>query len=357
MNDESQKLKDYTDKINIAMKYNDNDMTRSKKIIEGSLKDFIAIKGKLFSKTNSKNGLFLIVLHKYKYYLLDKFSIFQDKGNESGTLNITDSWKVFFPFINEIIEKGDYLKDEVSKLNIGFEKEFRPAIISQMIEKFENKDLTYVTIQLEKICSYALGTNDFILQIDFENITSVEFEEIIKNAINEKRNKEESFSNEEIEKKLAQSNDPIEIEKNKLLAEGNVFFKSEISLSPIKGKFISELISGDIIGCRIIEKTPKAVNIIKQLNLLTPEGKIKKIKGKIVFVRKTEKGFSVFIQIAPLVIAEVLEEEEIKVEHFPKVGEEQAKKNQKNKNSSLAVIIVSSVVTAIVLTVVFLLIL
>ena len=122
-----------------------------------------------------------------------------------------------------------------------------------------------------------------------------------------------------------------------------MILKGESSLSPIKGRFISEIRPGDVISGRIKDATQKAMNVVRQLNLMTPEGRVRKTKGKVLFTKKNEQGFIIFIQIAPLVTLEILEEEEeVKIECF--TGTEPAKKK---KNSVLPIIIVSSIITAI----------
>ncbi|HCL56680.1 MAG TPA: hypothetical protein DHW82_06685 [Spirochaetia bacterium] len=347
MTDEAQQLKDITTKIDKIMKYVDGDINRAKKIVQGTLKDFMVIKGKLLSEKNSMSGIFLLFLHKYKYYLVEKFSIIKDNLTFSNSFSIADSWKSFFVEVNSTFKTNDYKKDLVTKMNVVFEKEFRPAIISQMVERLENKDLTYVTIQMEKMVSFAFESNDFLLQIEPEDTTSLEFEEIVRPAM---LLAQENDIKEKTKDIPAPIEDETEIKKTALIAEGNVFLKGEFSLSPVRGKFISELSINDPVGLKIIDGSAKAFNIIKQLNLLTPEGKIKKAKGQVIYFKKTQDGFKVFIQIAPLIIVEILQEEEVKVDVLTPTNQGDnsgsgKKKNQKNSNA-LVITVIASVMTA-----------
>lgn len=319
-------------------------MTRAKQVVQGILQDFIVIKGKMLSEQSSESGIFLLFIHRFKHYLVDKVSVIKDNKEFVANLLPTDSWRNFFAEVENAMTKQDYLKDKVTKLNQEWEKEFRPAILSQMLEKLQNKDLTSVTIQLEKICSYAFGKGDFLLQMDFEEIPSYDYEDIVKAAFlkieESKREKEKPPVETSTENTL--TTDEIELFRKKLNAEGNVILKGESSLSPIKGRFISEIRPGDVISGRIKDATQKAMNVVRQLNLMTPEGRVRKTKGKVLFTKKNEQGFIIFIQIAPLVTLEILEEEEVKIECF--TGTEPAKKK---KNSVLPIIIVSSIITAI----------
>jgi hypothetical protein len=355
MGEESDKLKDYTGKINKVMKYTDGDIQRAQKIIQGNLKDFLVIKGKLLFEEKEESGLFLLFFHKYKHYLVDKYTVLQDNTDLSSKVSLTDSWNEFFAEINQILDTDQYIKDKVTRMNTQFEKEFSSAIISQMIGKLENRDLTTVTVQMENICSFALGDKNFFLQIDYEDMTSLEYEEIVKAAYFRSQRKMAQEAKEAEKKKAeaepkSEETDEVAQERNRLMQEGNAIVNGELSLSPIKGKFISEVAPGDVISVRIKDSSPKAINIIKQLHLFTDEGKIKKTKGRVLYRKKHEAGFSLFVQIAPLVVIEVTEEEEIKVEHFPPQGQQSGKTGKKKKKeaNNLPIIIISSVITAII---------
>lgn len=343
--EESLKLKEYTDKLDKVMKYNDGDMTRAKQIVQGVLKDFVVIKGKMVSEQNSQSGLFLLFIHKFKYYLVDKVSVIKDNQSFTATVAINDSWRSYFVEIEAALTQQEYLKDKVTRLNQEWEKEFRPAILSQMLEKLQNKDLTSVTIQLEKICSYAFGKGDFFLQMDFEEIPSYEYEDVVKASFSQmEENKREQEKPSENKAAQEETSDEVELFRRKLASEGNILIKGETSLSPVKGRFISEIHPGDIINGRIKDASSKAVNVIRQLNLMTPEGRVKKTKGKVLFAKKNEKGFVLLLQIAPLVVLEIIEEEEVKVECF--TGNEALAK--KKKSSAMPLIIISSIITAVV---------
>lgn len=342
--EESLKLKEYTDKLDKVMKYNDGDMTRAKQVVQGILQDFMVIKGKMLSEQSSESGIFLLFIHRFKHYLVDKVSIIKDNKEFVANILPTDPWRDFFAEIENSLTTQDYLKDKVTKLNQEWEKEFRPAILSQMLEKLQNKDLTSATIQLEKICSYAFGKGDFLLQMDFEEIPSYDYDDIVKSAFlkieEKKREKEKPPVEAPVEK--APTTDEIELFRRKLASEGNVILKGDTSLSPIKGRFISEIRLGDVISGRIKDASQKAMNVVRQLSLITPEGRVRKTKGKVLFTKKSEQGYVIFVQIAPLVTLEILEEEEVKIECF--TGIEPTKKK---KSSVLPMIIISSIITAI----------
>lgn len=347
MAEESDKLKEYTQKLDKVMKYTGGNINRARQVIEGTLKDFLVLKGKLIFESKEESGLFLVFLHRYKQYMVNKFSIIKDSMVLANTVNVTDSWKAYFAEINSNLEANTYIEEKVSKINIQFEKEFTLAIISQMIGKLDNRDLTSVTVQLENILNYALDDNDFFLQIDCEEMTSLDYEEIVKSAVyKQEQKKAEEQAQKETEKAYSEKEeDEISQERNSLSVEGNVIVNGELNLSPIKGKFISEVMPGDVVTARIKDASRKAINVIKQLNLFTPEGKIKKTRGKVLFVKKSEKGFTLFIQIAPMVILEVTEEEEVKVEYFPPYAVPQKKKKS---SGNLPIIIISSMITVII---------
>ncbi|HOJ49739.1 MAG TPA: hypothetical protein PKW55_02905 [Spirochaetota bacterium] len=357
--EEKKELKAYTEKLDKVMKYTDNDINRAKQIVQGILKDFLVIKGKINIENQNESGLFILFFHKYKHYLVDKFSAIQTGQKILSTLEIKDSWLLFFKEIDNIISNQEYQKEKVSKINIQFEKEFSPAIISQMIGKIENRDITSVTIQIENIFSYIFGRDAGVfVQIEPEDITSLEYEENVRELIHnrelEKTRIDETIKKVESEESLK---DEVTETKNSLINEGNIILNGELSLSPIKGKFISELSVGDIIGVKINDTSQKAINIIKQLNLITEDGKIKKVKGKIIFLKKTEKGYTLLVRIAPLIILEITEEEEVKIECFTQTPTEKTKgkKKQGKDKSNTKLIIISSIISSIIVATIILL--
>jgi len=350
-------LKAFTQKIDKIMKYTDNDINRAKQVVQGILKDFVVIKGKINIERNNESGLFIIFFHKYKHYLVDKYSVIQE-GSNLFSVDIKKSFLDFFKEIDIRLNTESHQKEKVSKINIQFEKEFSPAIISQLLGKLENRDLTSVTIQMKNIFSYIFGRDSNVfVQLEYEEISSLEYEENIKEHImlreQEKVKIEESIKKvEEGEKEK----DELSELKNNLINEGNIIVNGELSLSPIKGKFISELTVGEVIAVKINDTSQKAINIIKQLNLITEDGKIKKVKGKIIFLKKTEKGYQILVRIAPLVILEITEEEEIKVECFTPIQNQASKtKKGKKEKDNTKIIIIYSIVSSIVVAAVILL--
>lgn len=366
---ENDQLKDYTDKLDKVMKYTDGDMNRAKQIIQGIIKDVIVIKGRLTFEQQSQSGLFLIFLHRYKLYIIDKFALVKEGlGLANNFSPATDSWKVIFREINESgLTDPDYVLEKSKSLSTQFEKEFSSAIISQMIGKFENRDLTSVTVQMENICNYALGKgNDFFLQLDFEEMTSLDYEEVVRAALKEKQDEEvkkkeaEKAAEDEKNKKAELPDDDFSMQKNTFMAEGNNIVKGELSLSPVKGKFISEVTTGEVISCRIKDPSKKGIAAIKQLNLMGEDGRVKKKKGRVLYVYKSERGFQLLVQIAPMIIVEILEEEEVKVEHFPAEGIKAGSNSRSNskkasKKGNVLPIVIAGAATAIVVLVLIIL--
>ncbi len=350
--DDSQKLKDYTNKIDKVMKYTDNDINRAKEIVQGNFKDVVVIKARITSDAQGTSGAALIFLHTLKHNLLDKISILVDNLDCVNKFHVDASWLEFFKLIDEGMNKKEFNAQKMTKLDSEMQKELTGPIVAQMLSKIENKDITSVTVHLEKISTYAFGNNDYIFQISYEEMTSLEYEEIVKTAAHARQQKEGLENKKKFEKNEEKNKKPISDDftkkKDALLSDGNTVINGSFNLSPIKGKFISELQIGHRVGVKIDDEDKRALNVVKQLGLMTPEGKIKSTKGKVIFFNKDGNGYNIIVQISPLVLVSITAEEELKIENFTLLQEGTSKPKKKSKGAT-PVIIISSILTLVII--------
>lgn len=355
--DNSLALKELTDKINKVMKYADGDISKAKEIVSGNYQDFIVIKGSIKSDKDGDSGVFLVFLHRYRHLLIDKLVVIVNGADPFAKIALNSPWLAFFDVMHEVLENTKVSTDKMTKLSNEIQKELTPPIISQLIGKLQNHDITSVSVQFEKICGYSFGNNNFIAQLDFENITSLMYEENVPPFYSKRAKKEQQAkesTTKPAEPGAVETSDEFETKKQILTADGNTIINGEFSLSPVKGKFISELEIGDVVGIKIKDGSKKAMNVIRQFQLMSPEGKLKKVKGKITFLKKTEKGYTALVQIAPLVIINIIEEEEIKVECYSP-AQLQSKNDKKSKNAAPLVIIGAAITFVILIALIIIL--
>ncbi|PKL14948.1 MAG: hypothetical protein CVV50_01750 [Spirochaetae bacterium HGW-Spirochaetae-6] len=348
--DNSLALKELTDKINKVMKYADGDISKAKEIVSGNYQDFIVVKGSMKSDKDGESGVFLVFVHRYRHILIDKLVVVAPGIESFSKITLASPWLAYFNAMHEVLENTKVSSDKMAKLSNEIQKELTPPIISQLIGKLQNHDTTSVSVQFEKICGYSFGNNNFIVQLDFENITSLNYEENVPPYYSKRAQKEQQTkeaATKKIDPSAIDTSDEFEAKKQILNADGNTIINGELSLSPVKGKFISELELGDVVGIKIKDNSKKAMNIIRQFQLMSPEGKLKKVKGKIIFLKKTEKGYTVLVQIAPLVIINIIEEEEIKVECYSPAN--LGSKSEKKTKSAAPLVIIGAAITFMIL--------
>jgi len=345
--DSSKKLKEMTEKIDKILKYTGNNIELARKVARGELKDICIIKGKVNFPKKQEQIVYLIYLNKIKKSLIDISAVYNAKEMPTP---IGDSWKIFYFKINDCFDRNDFIDDKVKKVFQVLQKELDGGLIHHILQLTEKKDIDEISLLFHKMISFSFNEKDFISNIHFEDETSIEYENTVKSKPLADENEISFESFDQPDDHLSPA-DQINAFRDHLSLEKNILVKGEYILSPIKGKFLSEVKRGDQVAIKV-SALPESTEVIKQLDLRDSNGKIKAVYGKVVFIKKLDFGFKAFIKIAPFVIIETRTEPEVKVEAILEDSTESLSMN-KGKWKFIVFVAIAALITAgIVITVI-----
>lgn len=347
LNSAMNSLNEQSKKINIAMHYLSNDMEKSKLMVSGKLKDLIVIKG-IFS-SSSLYGAFILFFN-YGYSMLTDCYFLVSKDYSISSIRTSQDWKTFEK------EVTDFSNADNSRISYDFKEKFETGFtgaLGKEITKFlKVKDTTQVIHILQRYISERSELKRTELALDFQSVSSLEMEldsmtskKLDKKIIEKKK--------QDVEKKVevpkTDENADPEVGKNGI----KLIVKSTLVLSPIKGKHISNVKTGDRVMVSMVEKNNQTIQIARAFKAYDEEsGNMKAVPGRVMKIEYIDTlGYKIFTIIAKGIIAEIVEEESnIKVALDPSMSLTEGT-IEDDKKSNLAVPVIVGLVFAIIISI------
>ncbi len=320
-------LSEQTKKLQIALYYTFGDDDKAKKMVNGTYLDLYVIKGKFSS--SSLYGAFIVFLNTTYLRVASSYAMIS-KSFDVSDIKSNQDWRNFEKQLVEMSKKSGYDESMTSKIKDSMNKALTIQEITKFSKLIEQDDGIAVNHYFQKFISDVMGFQNVELSVDYEKISSISME------LNSITSQKMSSAPEPVKETPSEQNiivekleDPLEGKEVKLVLNGALI------LSPIKGKEIAELAIGDRIMISIIDKSPKANDLLKAFNALKEDGTAKPIAGRIVSIKHTT-DYKIFAIVAKGIYLKIVEEEEfIKVAMDPAyyntqsgTEEEDSKKNR-----------------------------
>lgn len=325
-------------RIDKARLYTDGDMVKARKMAEGNYKDVSVLK--MTFKCNDVNytGMIAIFINTEKNTLNQFFDVVTKTEDLEGD-NTHLPWR---EFVTTVLRKIYSEKNEInitSKLKHELEKELTPALVGVLSEKIIARDTISINVQFEKMISFVFRSNDVNIKIDFEKTSSLAVDEAIEEI---RKEITQSSSKKEETKKEEPVSKPQTIDQKmdrELLEQGNRIIGCKLVLSPVKGKYVSELKEGNKIKVKVKDKSANALKIAEKLGWLK-DGKMK--PGEVIVRTRIKKSNTniIYVNIAPNLIGKITEEEEVRVEVLDDVSSPQKGKGGFSKTILVWVLII-----------------
>lgn len=302
-------LSEQTKKLQIALHYTFGDEEKAKKMVNGSYLDLYAIKGKFSS--SSVYGAFIVFLNTSYMRVVSSYSMIS-RSFEIADIKTNQDWRNYEKQLVEISKKSGFDEAMTSKMKDSMGKALTITEITKFGKLIEQDDGIAVNHNFQKFIADVTGFQNVELSVDYEKISSIAME------LNSLTSIKISAAAEAVKETIAEADikvekldDPLEGKEVKLILNGALI------LSPIKGKDISELSIGDRIMISIIDKSPKATDLLKAFNSFREDGSAKPIAGRIVSI-KHANDYKLFAIVAKGIYIKIVEEEDfIKVAMDP----------------------------------------
>lgn len=298
-------LGEQTRLLNMALKYTGGDAEKAKMMAAGQYEDVVVIKGKFLLDKMNIYGIFLLFLNPAFRYLMNVNTIILPDSATVDKVRIFNPWKTFYKEFVQLVQK----EGERAVGSYDFTKHFADSLDNYDIYEYVNSsNLNGITDILREITKKFYNTDKALCQIEMERSSSIAVEmegipiELPSNA---------PESGEPAEEKLSEFDARIaEIEK-----QAGYVIEAKIIVSPLKGKNIHEVKSGDNIKVVLLNRDEVSMAVAKLLNGIDSEGKYLPIKARVKEKVPLEKsGCILYCLVAKDVFVKVVEEENVKIE-------------------------------------------
>jgi len=336
-------LSEQTKKLQIALYYTYGDEEKAKQMINGSYLDLYVVKGKFSS--SSVYGAFILFMNIPYLKLMNSYSIYS-KSFEVSDIKTNQDWRNFEKDLINYSKKSGFDEGMTAKIKDSVNKALTIQEITKFSKLIENDDGIAINHNFQKFISDVTGFQNIELSVDYEKISSIAMElnsvtstKIRSGDLVKEKNNEEEVSIEKID-------DPLEGKEIKLMVNGALI------LSPIKGKDISTLTVGDRIMISVIDKSPRAIDLLKAFNAYGEEGVTKPIPGRIVSI-KHDTVYKLFAIVAKGIFVKIVEEEDfIKVAMDPSFYNSKETEEEVNTKKNKVTMIILSIVFFILICII-----
>lgn len=311
-------LSDQTKKYDIAMYYTNGDKEKSKHMVTNSYMDMVAIKAR-FSSSSVYGAFILFFNHVFQKIEHAVFVISPDYQIQA--LNSRDDWRAFE---KEILNSRT--SSASSRINADFSdkfmKGFTGSLARELAKYIENNDLTQIVHLLQRFLQESSELKRIEVSVDTQKMSSLQMEL-------------DSESSNKIDAKLKAKKKKEEATQNEQAAEGTsagepavgkdgvrMILKATVTLSPVKGKYISNVVAGDKIMVVLVEKSEQVIEIAKAFDAYDPaENRIHPVPARIKSIEYVDGiGYKMYAVIAKGILAHIIEEEtNIKIGMDPSV--------------------------------------
>lgn len=310
-------LSEQAKKYDIALYYTHGNDEKAKQMVAGTYNDIYAIKAKFSS--SSMYGAFLL-FYNYIYNKVVNSYVIVTPSFAIDDIKTNIDWRIFESEIEKYLNMGQH--DDVIR------SQFREALTSYFsiniggseqqaneLKKFiENDDPISVNRVVHKAIQSKVGFQNVNASVDYQQISSVDMElyskssyKISEHEINKMKEDEEKKKEPHIEA-IDEKEDEEEELKGK---EIKLIMNGALILSPIKGKDIGLLAPGDRIKISILDKTQKAMTVLKAFNSYDEDGNHKPVTGRIVAIKpRRGGGFKITAVVAKGIYVKIEEEED-----------------------------------------------
>ncbi len=338
-------LSEQTKKLQIALYYTLGDEDKAKKMINGSYLDLFIIKGKFSS--SSVYGGFIVFLNVAHLRIVSSYALIS-RSFEVSDIKTNQDWRNFEKQLVEISKQSGYDEAMTSKMKDAMAKALTIQEVTKFAKLIEQDDGIATNHNFQKFITDVTGFQNIKLSVDYEKSNSITMELCSLTSTKMSAAAESAREKiQEVEVKVETLEDPLEGKEVKLILNGSLV------LSPIKGKEISELIAGDRIMISIIDKSSKAVDVLKAFNAMKDDGSHKPIPGRIVSVKRAEY-YTLFAIVAKGIYIKIVEEEDhIKVSMDPAYYNNSPTEEADTKQNRMMIFVLGGVFFVLVAIILF----
>ncbi len=300
-------------RIEISLKFTNGDMDKAKLMASGGLSDIITVKGKFVVVDQNKSGFFLAYFNIVGEYIAAVKSVVVSNDSVFTRVRIFDEWRAHYQDI-QAYQKGDDSLDS-EKLNSDLLGSF---IREDVFPDVQKQNLDYLSSTLPEMIKKSFGSSNVKCQLDLEPASSLDLVlagiEIMVPATEEEKTADSPESGAPDENPLPET--PYEKKLAEIESRAQFIVEGSCVLSPVKGKLLSAIITGERIYVVLPSKDSVTQRILDAYKARDDEGNPLPVVGRVIEKIRNEaaKGYILYVLVAKGIYAKIVEEENMKIQ-------------------------------------------
>jgi len=299
-------------KIETALKYTAGDMEKAKFMAAGKLQDVVAIKGKFIVPDHNLSGAFIAFINITQEYISSVKTVLTTNTGTYTKIRIFDDWKSLYKNIQAYETGGDAAdagRLTGSLLDLMIKRDVFPDV--------QKMNLEYLSVALQDMIKEIFKSEKAKCQVDLEKTSSMDVElmgiEIMLPEAGPVSEAAPEASEQEV-KKVPET--PFRKKLSEIESKASFVVEGCCVLSPVKGKPIAEVSSGERILVSLTAGDPVSERIIDAYKARDHEGKPLPVVGRIVEIIPNDesKGVILYVLVAKGIYAKIVEEEPVRIQ-------------------------------------------
>ncbi|HPS59165.1 MAG TPA: hypothetical protein PK514_13755 [Spirochaetota bacterium] len=312
MGPQNESLNEKAKRIEISLKYTNGDMDKAKLMSSGKLQDVVVIKGKFAVPEKNSSGLILGFVNVLGEYISSIRIVMSANTRIYSSVRVFDSWKALYKNLVAYEAADDSMNSGklVSDLLTSF-------IETDIFPDAQNKNLDFLSVSIQDMIKKSLGSDKVKSQFDIDMASSLDLElagvEIMLPGSTETPAVQETADSAPQKPK---SDSPFQKKLDAIEANATYIIEAVCVLSPVKGKHISEIESGERILVVLSAKDSMSDRIIDAYKARGEDGQPLPIVGRVIEKVPNEegRGYIIYTLVAKGIYAKVIEEESVKIQ-------------------------------------------
>lgn len=312
MGQQNESLNEKAKRIEISLKYTNGDMDKAKLMSSGKLQDVVVIKGKFAVADKNSSGLMLGFVNILGEYISSVQVVLSANTRIYSTVRVFDPWKALYKNLIAYAAADDSMNSGklVSDLLTSF-------IETDIFPDAQNKNLDFLSVSIQDMIKKSIGSDKVKSQFDIEMASSLDLElagvEIMIPGPAEPLPAQEAS---ESAPQKPKSDSPFQKKLDAIEANATYIIEAVCVLSPVKGKHISEIQSGERILVVLSAKDAMSDRIIDAYKARGEDGQPLPVVGRVIEKVPNEegRGFIIYTLVAKGIYAKIVEEESVKIQ-------------------------------------------
>ncbi|OHD71351.1 MAG: hypothetical protein A2W19_10115 [Spirochaetes bacterium RBG_16_49_21] len=301
---EDESSSDSSKEYEIAFFYTNGNAERARQMIAGDLRDMSVIKGKFYSTTSL--GAF-IAFFNYQYLTLNSVYPVISASQTFSALDPDSDWITFEKHLVDSMGNDEHDDVLCTHFRNVFTAAFTLQFAGELQKLVQADDKSGINKFFMQFMQDRMGFQRAKMSVSCEFISSLDMELHSLTSRKITAYKEHKDDKDESEPRIEFEEDDGDVLKEKKV---KLVLRGSLILSPIKGRDVGLLIIGDRIKVKIVDVSPRAVQVAKAFDAYDEDG-IHPIVGRIVSIRRlAEGGYRIFVLIAKGIFVRIDETEE-----------------------------------------------